>query len=105
MSDYVKVKKEDLLKTHKESRGDVQKVLEGLYPGELDKRTIPLHRIGVTIEPLSGESAEGMFYVAMRVDGEEFGRLLCPKINFEHMKEYTLEPVLLYDTVVRLVRK
>jgi len=35
--EYVKVKKEDLIKVHKESCGDVKKVLEGLYPGELNK--------------------------------------------------------------------
>ena len=65
--EYVKVKKEDLIKVHKESCGDVKKVLEGLYPGEFEK--VDVNKLDFSVANRGG----GTFCLFIMYDGARIG--------------------------------
>ena len=74
VSEYVKIKKDDLLKTHKDSCGDVKRVLEGLYPREFRAAIVPVGRLRArVVNQLATEP--NSFCVQILIDSTVIGTL------------------------------
>ena len=98
--EYVKVKKEDLIKVHKESCGDVKKVLEGLYPGEF--KEIDPHGIGAQVKV----DDEGYMQIKMTgcsFERPAFGIILTP--SFYNENDIDIVPKSGYPTWFKLEKK
>jgi hypothetical protein len=95
--EYVKVKKEDLIKVHKESCGDVKKVLEGLYPGEFFIEKLNPDKLRFEIDHFSGC---GGFAIHVLYDGDMVGYIKAGGIETGEYGKVKFSRVPGYGTVM-----
>jgi len=101
MTEYVKVKKEDLIKVHKDSCSDVKKVLEGLYPGELEGEKTNSDNISLYIDR---DFRDG-FAIYVRYNGKFVGYVPASGIVPHEDSGVTFHRKDGYSTVIELKRK